>query len=141
MTDSVTIARTDVISFRYQSSPLAQSVKSETVNVEFMESAVSACLLILAQSIEWQTVESSGNCDCNNKGAVTANQLDKIWSPSDMLAPGADVILALIALKRRVQTNITCQYIPSHQDTKDKKKCKEQREKRNTESEGETMPN
>jgi hypothetical protein len=65
---------------------------------------------------------------CDNEAAVAANQLDKLWSPSAALAPDADVILALIALKKKMNTSITCRYVPSHQDTK--KKIKSTREKK-----------
>jgi hypothetical protein len=55
---------------------------------------------------------------CDNEVAVAANQLDKLWSPSAALAPDADVILALIVLKKKMSASITCHYVPSHQDTK-----------------------
>ena len=68
---------------------------------------------------------------CDNESAVKANSLDRLHTPADMLSPDADLILALIAHKKRIQTAITCRHVFSHQDqvTKKSKKVKEHERK------------
>ena len=69
---------------------------------------------------------------CDNESAVKANNLDKLHTPADMLAPDADLLLALLAHKKRLQTIISCGHVFSHQDqvTKKSKKVKEKERKR-----------
>ena len=70
---------------------------------------------------------------CDNEGAVAATNTAKTHTPSDMLAPDADIILAILDHKRRTQTQSECVYVQAHQDTKKRKtkeeKLEEQRER------------
>ena len=66
---------------------------------------------------------------CNNKGAVKANQLQAIPTPTHMLAPDANLLLAIMATKAKLATNIKCRYVAGHQDER-KRKVKSSKEKR-----------
>lgn len=66
---------------------------------------------------------------CDNKGTVKTNKLLSIPAPSDMLAPDADLILAIMALKQKLKLETKCRYISGHQDEK-KRKIKSSKEKR-----------
>ena len=57
---------------------------------------------------------------CNN-GAVKANRLAAIPTPTDTLAPDADLVLAIMATKAKLAANIKCRYVAGHQDEKKKK--------------------
>lgn len=50
-------------------------------------------------------------------------------TPTDMLAPDADLILAIMALKAKLKLESKCQYFAGHQDAK-KRKVKSSKEKR-----------
>jgi hypothetical protein len=63
---------------------------------------------------------------CDNEGAVAATNTASIHTPSDMLAPDADIILAILDHKRRTQVHSECVHVLSHQDTK-KQKTKEEK--------------
>jgi hypothetical protein len=63
---------------------------------------------------------------CDNEGAVAATNTASIHTPSDMLAPDADIILAILDHKRRTQVHSECVHVLSHQDTK-KRKTKEEK--------------
>ena len=73
---------------------------------------------------------------CDNKGAIKANKLTAVQTPTGMLAPDADFILAIMDIKRKMSANIKCRYVASHQDEKKRKfksskqRCKERRGKR-----------
>jgi hypothetical protein len=64
---------------------------------------------------------------CDNEGAVAATNTTALRSPSDMLAPDADIILAILHHKRRTGINSECKHVLSHQDKK-KKRSKEEKE-------------
>jgi len=66
---------------------------------------------------------------CDNKGAIKANKLTSISNPTGMLAPDADLILAIMDIKRKLSANIKCRYVASHQDEK-KRKVKSSKERR-----------
>ena len=66
---------------------------------------------------------------CDNKGAIKANRLPAIQTPTDMLAPDADLILAIMAIKKKISANIKCRYVAGHQDEK-KRKIKSSKERR-----------
>jgi hypothetical protein len=65
---------------------------------------------------------------CDNKGAIKANKLTAIPNPTGMLAPDADLILAIMDIKRKMSANIKCRYVASHQDKK-KRKVKSSKER------------
>jgi hypothetical protein len=64
---------------------------------------------------------------CDNEGAVSATNTTTIHTPGGMLAPDADIILAILHHKRKTGIQSECKHVLSHQDTK-KKKSKEDKE-------------
>jgi hypothetical protein len=65
---------------------------------------------------------------CDNEGAVMATNKTSFHTPSEMLAPDADIILAIMHHRQNSTYKIRCNHILSHQDTK-KRKSKEEKEK------------
>ena len=63
-----------------------------------------------------------------------------------MLTPDAELILAIMAIKKKISANIKCRYVASHQDEKKRKvksskqRRKEKREKRKTTGKTTTHP-
>jgi hypothetical protein len=64
---------------------------------------------------------------CDNEGAVDATNKTSIHTPGDMLAPDADIILAILHHKQTTKIASECIHVLSHQDTKEQK-TKEERE-------------
>jgi len=58
---------------------------------------------------------------CDNEKAVEATNATSIKTPSDMLAPDADIILAILHHKRKTRTHSECIHVLSHQDTRERK--------------------
>jgi hypothetical protein len=65
---------------------------------------------------------------CDNEGAVSATNTDRFHTPSDMLAPDADIILAILEHKRTSHFTSKCVHVLSHQDTKQRESKKEKEE-------------
>ena len=66
---------------------------------------------------------------CDNEGAVAATNTTTIHAPSDMLAPDADIILAILHHKKKTKIASECIHVLSHQDTKERKTKEEKEEK------------
>jgi hypothetical protein len=64
---------------------------------------------------------------CDNEGVVDATNKTSIYTPSDMLAPDADIILAILHHKRKTKIESECIHVLPHQDTKERK-TKEEKE-------------
>jgi hypothetical protein len=60
--------------------------------------------------------------------SALANTLTAIQTPTDMLAPDGDLILAIMAIKKKISANIKSRYIAGHQDEK-KRKVKSSKER------------
>jgi hypothetical protein len=63
---------------------------------------------------------------CDNEGAVAATNKKAFYTPSEMLAPDADIILAIMHQKKNAMYSSSCNHVLSHQDTK-KRKSKEEK--------------
>jgi ribonuclease HI len=59
---------------------------------------------------------------CDNKAAVI--KTEKELSPKEMIAPEGDIILAIHALRAKLQVPITCNHVYGHQDGKNKAKSR-----------------
>ena len=56
---------------------------------------------------------------CDNESAVTANNITETC-PSMMIAPDADIILAILHHKRGITASVDCQHVLAHQDTRNR---------------------